>query len=94
MERRLELLRQSLLEQRDRYNTLYALARRVRPLLDSTRFSHNLEHYLAGLLVDGVSPGTLVENLYEIVLELTGLELFERSEGIQTLWKDSGAAPT
>lgn len=82
----LELLQRELLAERDRYNTLYAVARRARPRLEAGLFEHNLKRYLAPLLHQ---PSTaLTPELYEVVLELTGVELFDRSPAVRALWEE------
>lgn len=82
----LELLQRQLLKNRDRYNTMFAVARRARPRLESGLFEQNLKRYLAPLITE---PSTsLVPELYAVVLELTGVELFERSPAVRALWEE------
>lgn len=78
-----------LLERRERYNTAYALARRVRPRLDAERFADNLKGLVAPI-ADSLPQGegrTVVEPLYDLCLELTGSDLFRRSSAATMVWQ-------
>jgi hypothetical protein len=84
----LDPLQVELLGQRERYNTLYALAKRARPRLEQERFKHNLFTF-AKPLISAAKPDArarLVSVLYELTLELTGVELFARSEAVRAVW--------
>lgn len=86
----LNALELELMAQRERYNTLYALAKRARPRLDSERFKHNLFTF-ASPLTKEVEPGVrarVVSTLYELTLELSGVELFSRSEAVCAVWAE------
>jgi hypothetical protein len=84
----LDHLQTELLAQRERYNTLYALAKRARPRLQQDRFKHNLFTFAAPLINETKSDARsrVVSVLYELTLELTGVELFARSEAVQAVW--------
>lgn len=84
----MDCLQEHLLGDRDRYNTLFALARRARPRLCQEQFVFNLREYLAPLVQVTAQAGRqeLVSFAYELLLELTGVELFSRSEAVRRLW--------
>jgi len=86
----LKILEKELLRERDRYNTLFALAKRSRPQLKEERFTHNLAGFLAPLVAKFPEEkrATAIKALYPLCLELTGQELFERSEAVSTLWRE------
>ncbi|MFA5505761.1 MAG: hypothetical protein WC314_18395 [Vulcanimicrobiota bacterium] len=86
----LVILEKELLAQRERYNSLYALARRARPRLSPESFKHNLITYAAPLLgqVPEEVRGRVLSVLYELTLELSGLELFARSEAVCAVWSE------
>jgi len=87
----LEILKEELVANRERYNTLFALARRARPRLDQKRFADNLETYVAPIVAHSPRElrAGLVAELYGLALELSGLELFARSEAVRDLWSRS-----
>lgn len=78
-----------LLRDRERYNALFTLVRRARPRLEAERFERNLAQLLAPLLrsFEGEDERALKE-LYPLLLDLTGAELFERSEAVRALWSE------
>lgn len=83
--------KRQLAEKRDRYNTLFALARRVRPRLDGELFAQNLRSLVAPIVAAGVHQSerggeALVDSLYEVCLELTGSDLFRRSPAAFAVW--------
>lgn len=84
----LDPLERELLAERERYNTLFALAKRARPRLDEERFKHNLLTYAAPLVkeADPEHRARIVSVLYELTLELSGVELFARSEAVRAVW--------
>ena len=82
----LAVLEKELMANRERYNTLFALAKRARPRLDQERFFSNLERFLAPLVSE--TTDALISPLYELTLELTGLELFQRSSAVTALWTE------
>lgn len=84
----LEPLERELLAERERYNTLFALAKRARPRLEEERFKHNLLTFAAPLVKE-VAPehrARVVSFLYEMTLELSGVELFARSDAVRAVW--------
>lgn len=82
-------LQQLLLRDRGRYNTLFTLARRARPRLEVERFEHNLAVLLAPLLeAFKEDREEVLRELYPLLLDLTGLELFERSPAVLCLWRE------
>lgn len=87
---RLAALQSELTRDRERYNALYALTRRARPRLESERFCFNLTEYLGPLVValPLQERDRLVAELYPVVLELSGVELFERSLAVRELWRE------
>ena len=91
MAKGVDFFKGQLAEQRERYNTLFALARRVRPRLDGELFSQNLRSLVAPIVAAGVEDGeeggeVLVDSLYETCLELTGSDLFARSPASFAVW--------
>jgi hypothetical protein len=89
MEPGLTAFERELLSRRERYNTLYALARRARPRLDAEQLKHNLQTLVAPILqsLPSEQAGPLVEPLYDLCLELTGQDLFARSPAVQEVWR-------
>ena len=88
-----ELLASELNARRERYNSLFALARRIRPRLDGEIFLENLRTFVGPIVqASGATSQEdarpLVESLYELCLELTGSDLFRRSAATTTLWTD------
>lgn len=90
MANQLNVLKEPLLGSRERFNTLFALAKRARPRLQEERFRHNLARFAVPLVAEAGCQDAepLVSALYEVILELTGLELFERSDAVKLLWTD------
>ncbi len=86
MAEQVAVLERELLAQRERYNTLFALARRMRPRLDGERFLENLRS-LVGPIVEE-QGARLVEPLYDLCLELSGSELFLRSPAVRQVWAE------
>lgn len=83
-----ESLKDELLAQRERYNTLFTLAKRARPRLEGERFLEDLQTFvapIAALTSPGQRPKVVAE-LYSLTLELSGVELFERSPAVRSLW--------
>lgn len=80
----------ALLASRERYNTLYALAKRARPRLESERFKHNLLTFCAPLIQETqpVHRERITDALYTQALELTGVELFSRSDAVRAVWAE------
>ena len=89
MEPRVDYFEQELADRRERYNTVYAMARRARPRLDGDLFMHHLRTLVAPILaqLDAASGRPLVEPLYDLCLELTGTDLFGRSPAVSEVWK-------
>ena len=84
----LDALERELLAERERYNTLFALAKRARPRLEEERFKHDLLTFAAPMVRE-VAPehrARVVSALYGLTLELTGVELFARSEAVRAVW--------
>ncbi len=87
-----ELLEKELTKRRERYNSLFALARRARPRLSGETFLENLRTFVAPTIaalgtvtVEEARP--LIESLYGLCLELTGSDVFHRSAATDVLWK-------
>lgn len=90
MAEQVAVLERELLAQRERYNTLFALARRMRPRLDGERFLENLRSLVGPIVgaVDEEQGARLVEPLYDLCLELSGSELFLRSPAVRQVWAE------
>lgn len=86
----LTLLQDELMANRERYNTMFALAKRARPRLKTQQFTHDLTHYVAPIVAElpEESRSPMISALYELCLELSGVELFERSQAVRTLWQN------
>lgn len=81
-------LRQALLDRRERYNTAFALARRVRPRLSEEAFKEHLLTVVAPI-VEATAPRAaeaVTEALYDASLELVGSGLFSRYEALREGW--------
>lgn len=83
-------LERELMVNRERYNTMFALAKRARPRLKAEHFKLNLAQYVAPIIAElpPDNEGPLVSALYELCLELTAVELFERSPAVKALWQN------
>lgn len=83
------VLQQELTSRRERYNAAFALARRARPRLDGEQFSHNLRELLAPIVAElpPEKAREVIEPLYDLCLELTASEYFQRSPAIVEVWK-------
>lgn len=90
MAEQVAVLERELLAQRERYNTLFALARRMRPRLDGERFLENLRTLVGPIVAatDDETGARLVEPLYNLCLELSGSELFQRSPAVLQVWQE------
>jgi hypothetical protein len=89
MEPRVAAFEEELNQRKERYNTVFAMARRSRPGLDGELFKHNLRTLVAPILAEmNAELGKpLVEPLYDLCLELTGNDLFRRSPAVLEVWQ-------
>jgi hypothetical protein len=89
MEPRVAAFEEELSQRKERYNTVFALARRARPRLDGEHFAHNLRTLVAPILapLPAQQAKTLVEPLYDLCLELSGSDLFRRSPAVLEVWR-------
>lgn len=90
MATKVAVLERELVANRERYNTLFALARRMRPRLDGERFLENLRTLVAPIVGahQEEAGAALVDPLYGLCLELSGGELFDRSPAVSKVWKE------
>lgn len=79
-----------LLRERERYNTQFALAKRANSRLDEKTFRYNLATYVAPVVggLESDDSSEMISALFDLNLELSSLELFERSAAIRALWSE------